>query len=95
MLLTVHCITTLASCLTISEHIYNWGCVSFGLFTLKKSVLINKFNTFKLNNEYCKIQCKMGYLSCEENGINMDNGSMNTVPISSDYSYMITNVEND
>lgn len=61
MLLTVHCITTLASCLTISEHIYNWGCVSFGLFTLKKSVLINKFNTFKLNNEYCKIQCKMGY----------------------------------
>lgn len=37
----------------------------------------------------------MGYLSSEENGINMDNGSMNTVPISSDYSYMITNVEND
>lgn len=36
----------------------------------------------------------MGYLSSEENGINMDNGSMNTVPISSDYSYMITNVEN-
>lgn len=69
--------------------------MSFGLFTLKKSVLINKFNTFKLNNEYCKIQCKMGYLSSEENGINMDNGSMNTVPISSDYSYMITNVEND
>lgn len=68
--------------------------MSFGLFTLKKSVLINKFNTFKLNNEYCKIQCKMGYLSSEENGINMDNGSMNTVPISSDYSYMITNVEN-
>lgn len=95
MLLTVHCITTLASCLTISEHIYNWGCVSFGLFTLKKYVLINKFNTFKLNNEYCKIQCKMGYLSSEENGINMDNGSMNTVPISPDYSYMITNVEND
>lgn len=56
---------------------------------------MNKFNTFKLNNEYCKIQCKMGYLSSEENGINMDNGSMNTVPISSDYSYMITNVEND
>lgn len=65
MLLTVHCITTLASCLTISEHIYNRGCVSFGLFPLKKSVLINKFNTFKLNNKYCK----MGYLSTEENGI--------------------------
>lgn len=91
MLLTVHCITTLASCLTISEHIYNRGCVSFGPFPLKKSVLINKFNTFKLNNKYCK----MGYLSTEENGINMDNASMNTVPISPDYSYMITNVEND
>lgn len=35
-------------------------CELWSIYT-KKSVLINKFNTFKLNNEYCKIQCKMGY----------------------------------
>lgn len=56
--------------------------MSVGLFTLKKSVLINKFNTYIIN--IVKHNVKWGIYQMKH-----------TVPISPDYSYMITNVEKD
>lgn len=49
MLLIVFCIIILVSCFIILEYIYNRGCVSVGLFILKKFVLINKFNIYIIN----------------------------------------------